>query len=498
MGNAKLNNDKDASQGDSRAEENNDSQAGETVTHPIASLAMSFIGRVNAMRLALRIAVPATVDHFQTEADAYRKKFENHIIEEDEKQFKVKIISDDVRKATEIQTALDSYQKLDAAGVIEALERSLFIGLFSEFDAFMGSLLELIYNRKPELFNEIKREISLSELLQFGSIDAVRQDMLEKEIDSFRRDSYIEQFGVLEKKFNIKTLRKFHEWPSFVEMGQRRNLITHNGGVVTEHYLSICEREGVSFSNRPVGTKLKVEPKYFFSACAVLSSVAFMLVYTLWRKLFPHETKEANGCIQNSVYELLMQKHWGLAARLGDFSLSDEMKKGADDLDVRIRHINLAIAQNKCNLRDEMIRTLEACDWSASVRDFKLAIAILKGEFSQAASLMRDIGKEGEIIDQSAYHCWPLFLDFVNTHEFQSAYREVYGHDFSLQEVASETTVSVVDPTASACDTAAISSANENTVVMPSATKSRRSLAKKVGSDEDKIKRVRRTRKAND
>ena len=62
----------------------------------------------------------------------------------------------------------------------------------------------------------------------FQNLDDVKKDMLEKEIDSFRRESYIEQFLELERKFEIKTLRAFPEWVRFVEISQRSVSVGHN------------------------------------------------------------------------------------------------------------------------------------------------------------------------------------------------------------------------------------------------------------------------------
>jgi len=71
--------------------------------------------------------------------------------------------------------------------------------MFSEFDAFMGALLKTIYLKNQDLLKGISREITLRELFEHGSIDDVKIAMLEKEIETFRRDSYVEQFSNLGK-----------------------------------------------------------------------------------------------------------------------------------------------------------------------------------------------------------------------------------------------------------------------------------------------------------
>ena len=43
---------------------------------------------------------------------------------------------------------------------------------------------------------------------------------------------------------------------------------------------------------------------------------------------------------------------------------------------------------------------------------------------------MRDIGKKGELLNQLAYHDWPLFEEFRNRQEFQDAYQDIYKSPF--------------------------------------------------------------------
>ena len=86
--------------------------------------------------------------------------------------------------------------------------------------------------------------VALTDLIEFEDLESVKRDMLEKEIDSIRRQSYVEQFATLERTFDL-TLRAFQEWPAFVEIGQRRNLMTHNDGQVKPAILSYMRARGI-------------------------------------------------------------------------------------------------------------------------------------------------------------------------------------------------------------------------------------------------------------
>jgi alkyl sulfatase BDS1-like metallo-beta-lactamase superfamily hydrolase len=73
---------------------------------------------------------------------------------------------------------------------------------------------------------------------------------------------------------------------------------------------------------------------------------------------------------------------------------------------------------------------LAEVDWSATINDFRLAEAVLTDRFSNAATLVKRIGKKGDIVTESAYHEWPLFRAFRESTEFVSAYEDVYGYAY--------------------------------------------------------------------
>jgi len=275
--------------------------------------------------------------------------------------------------------------------------------MFSTFDAYTGALLKNVYIRNDELLKGISREIALSDLLGYEDLNSVKRAMLEKEIETFRRDSYVEQFATLEKKFNLP-LRKFKEWGEFVELSQRRNLYTHNDGAVNDQYLLVCDREGYQFAVRPkLSDVLPVNQEYFFRAGRLLAKVGLMLGYTLWSKVFPKESDYLHEALNNALYRSLNQARWRFVAELEDFVFSDQMRKNLKEIDYRIRLVNVAIALKFSGSSDASCRLLHSVDWSASYRDFKLSIAVIEERYADAVEIMEGIGKSGEIIRQSAY-----------------------------------------------------------------------------------------------
>jgi hypothetical protein len=399
---------------------------------PVADALERYLAAIRAIGLTAQIALPHIAKWTISEMEKTQKKIEKFVPDlpkrgEGPKTFTL----ESARDFAEFTSTIRQLDELRGQKSTAVLAKSLFTQLFAEFDAYIGELLKVIYLKNDKLLKGISREISLSDLLDYEDLNAVKLSMLDKEIETFRRDSYIEQFSTLEKKFNI-SLRKFSEWSEFVELSQRRNILTHNGGMVNDQYLVVCEREGYKFQSRPrIGDSTGVTFDYFTTASRLLSKVGLMLAYTLWSKVFPKESSDIHTALNGTIFHCLQQKRWRFVAELEDFVLSDPMRKGISEIDLRIRIVNASIGLKFSGRDSDAAKLLDSVDWSASYRDFRLATAVLHEKYLDATEIMRSIGKTGEIIRQSDYHTWPLFTRFRERPEFYEAYFDIYGEAFA-------------------------------------------------------------------
>lgn len=333
----------------------------------------------------------------------------------------------------EINAVLNSARALSRLAnskIPEIMESSLFLGLFSTFDAFMGTLLTAIYSKRPELFNRINQQMVLSQILQHKSFEDLKEKILQSEIERFRRQSYVEQFEELEKTFGI-TLKAFERWPQFVECSQRRNLITHCDGVVSEQYINVCQSNGHSFSSPvSVGDVINVGSEYFSNACQLLIEVVFKLGQTLWRKVIPEESQDADSHINQVIFDFLLDEKYQLVQIFSEFYLSQKHQISSD-VSRKIATINYAISLKFDGKPDKMNQLLRSVDWTATANEFKLAEAVLSDRFFDAAKIMKRMGKEGEILTEPDYHQWPLFREFRKTEPFLDSYKQIYGYSFA-------------------------------------------------------------------
>ena len=318
----------------------------------------------------------------------------------------------------------DKYKKIKNTSTSKILINSYFFNIFSSFQIFLGDLLYCIYSKKISLLKSSVKKISYEDLLEFNSIKKLRNNLIEKELDKFMRESNLDKFKILEDKFNIK-LRDFKDWNSFIECSQRRNILIHCDGKVTKQYYDNCKKYGMTPKNVKVGDKLVIDEKYLFKSLVIISEVIFILGQTLWRKLYVKELKEADECLIDYQYELLTLERWALCEKIGEYAFN--LPRVSLDAHKRIMIINYCGALKFGNKPKHAIKILQDMDWSSCLDDLKLAKSVLLEEYKEAFELCRKIGKEGKYISKKAYLEWPIFRDFRKQDKLKEIFFEIYG-----------------------------------------------------------------------
>lgn len=400
--------------------------------NPIARTINKYIHALKDTEYCAISYVPLAVE-FKEQQLLEAKKEINELKELIEKDGADKIPA--IKKSVKL---IEKVNRLDKFKPYDVIENSLFMYIFSSFDCFVGEVLADIYRKKPELFNAINTTVPVNEILKYKTFDELKESVLMNDIESFRRNSYIEQFKELENRLGLE-LRKFNRWPHFIEAGQRRNIMTHCGGVVSEQYIKVCSKEGYVFDPpMKVGDELRVGAKYFLGSCDLMMEVGLKLGQTLWRKIFPEEIEEADKHMTSVIYDNLCMENWKRAEVYGEFACGQ--KKVSNDLRHRMDVINYAIALKYGGKYDEAKKKLKEMDWTGCLSDFMLAEAVLMERYEEAARIMKLIGKKGVLITEPSYHMWPVFREFRVTEIFLETYENIYGHPFIeiLKEVTDE------------------------------------------------------------
>jgi hypothetical protein len=390
--------------------------------HLIKAAIDKFVHDVRDIEECAKQCMPQAVSSFNATADELNDIFEtNHKIVSGEGSREEKMVA-----ARELRRGLRILRRFENDATVATLERSLFIGLFACLDKFIGELMMAVYNLCPNLYKNLNSQLSVSEVLAFPSMIELRESVLDKEIETVRRKSYLEQFKEFERRFSFDTLTKFDSWPAFIEAAQRRNLFTHCDGVISAQYLKSCSDAGYKVSESDIiGVRLGLGSKYFMKSCFIVAEVGTMLGHTVWRKMLPDEIRAADSALNSLIYDYLQIEQWHKVASLCKFT--NRMPKISDDIMGRMFTINHAIAVMQISGSVAAKKILDKKDWSATSYDFKLARAVILEEYEEAKNFMTRIGVGGELIYEEAYHDWPLFKRFRESEQFLQGYEEVYG-----------------------------------------------------------------------
>jgi hypothetical protein len=305
--------------------------------------------------------------------------------------------------------------------------RGLLVALVSQFDAYVGALIRQLFKLKPEIVDSSGRTLTFSQLTEFGSIEAAREYIVDKEIEAVLRNSHSDQFEWLENKFNLPLRKDLPSWPIFIEVTERRNLFVHTNGIISSQYLEVCRKhkcslpDGVCF-----GQLLPLTPDYFATACDCLLEIGVKLGQVLWRKIEPNELQNADGNLIRITYDLITEGRYKLARVLLDFA-TETLRVHSTESHRLTMVVNRAQTYKWSGDEEGCKRILDAEDWSATSSRFKLAHAVLRDDFDGANAIAKQIGKDDNELNKHSYRDWPLFKKLRKSNDFALLFEKIFG-----------------------------------------------------------------------
>jgi hypothetical protein len=201
----------------------------------IGQIVSLFAQEIDGLADTLPLAQRAIVDARKSALDSLDKFLSDHCLQKDPKTNSIRIPAEHVLRA---QTLIRRQNRVRTAELL--VPRSFLVNLVSQYDSFLGRLIRSLLLLRPEVLNGSEKTLSFSELVEFGSVEAARDHLIEKEVESVLRKSHTEQFEWLENKFKITLREDLSIWPDFVEITERRNLYVHTGGRVSSQYVQTC------------------------------------------------------------------------------------------------------------------------------------------------------------------------------------------------------------------------------------------------------------------
>lgn len=325
------------------------------------------------------------------------------------------------------------------------IQRNYIVSLVSQFDSFLGSLIRTMYYLRPELLNESEKQLTFSNLLEFESIANAREFIIEKEIESVLRDSHTSHFKWIEGKIDAPLRKDLPIWPSFIELTERRNLYVHNNGIVSNHYIKMCQENGVKLpENIQIGDILKMDNEYFEKAFKCVFELGLKLSQVMWRKLLPNNLTDADNNLLNISFELILNGQYNLAQEILDFCDKYIKKFSTDDMKFRLI-LNRAQTYKWLGQDEKCKEIIKSKDWSACSDIFRLASQVLLDDYDNAIRTMKILGKDNKQIDKNCYTEWPIFKEFRKQESFKKCFEEIFSEDIEAKERYASTGFKIID-----------------------------------------------------
>jgi hypothetical protein len=316
-------------------------------------------------------------------------------------------------------------QATEGIAGMRQLPRLLLIGLISEYDVFLHRLIRVGLASQEGIVSRIDRSLSLKELKQFATIEDASEFLIEREIDSILHDDHFDQLSAVGGLFNIKIEMKDRCVKEFLEICERRNLFTHNAGVVNARYLKKCKEYGVGNDNLKAGDVLGVSSKYYRPAISTTHELCIKLLQFIWRKLVPTERDNADLELNQTAFDLMRSGDYKLAEGILNYGISQTGRH--KDSVRRMMVVNYANAIKQGGDKARAIQELDKFDWTATSRKFQISVAAVKDDLATVLRLMPAVAKAD--IDESEFRTWPVFRDIRAEKSFQEKFRTLFGSE---------------------------------------------------------------------
>jgi len=312
------------------------------------------------------------------------------------------------------------------------LPEVMVVGLMGVYDAFLAKLLRIVFKLHPKLmFNkDNKKMVQVIDVRQFDSIDSFYAYQLDEEIERVMRGSHHSQLACVTKEWKLwkdceTEFKLTGLWGRFVELCERRNLLTHTGGVVVKQYIENCKANEHDVEGVVAGQKLSVNLAYFKDAVRTVYEVGIKLCFQLWRKYDKEQKAKAEETLNELCFKLISRRGYAIAEALllhGVKTLDEGNEKVR-----RMMIINLANAIRLQKRSDEANRLLDQYDWSACDQRFLLCVAAVKEDVKTVIQHMKSIGPRNDEMSIAAYRLWPVFVGMSEDPDFLAAFEGVFG-----------------------------------------------------------------------
>lgn len=203
------------------------------------------------------------------------------------------------------------------------MRRAALGALLAEYEGLVGELISAIADFKPEILGPAAHEVSLEDISELSSLSELKRFIVEQKVDAVLfRKPHKEVLKWLEERVGVNLSSNRALISEFVEVCQRRHLISHSGGRANARYVKICEDEGCPSEMILKKDQLaNVDRVYLRRATARVFQVGFFTLHLVWQKLVDGPEYSDRSLLEAS-HSFLEYDLTKMARRVCEFALS--------------------------------------------------------------------------------------------------------------------------------------------------------------------------------
>lgn len=306
-------------------------------------------------------------------------------------------------------------------------EKQLIVTLVSRFDEFLGQVLRLVLEQKPESIISSNKTITYKELVALKSVDKAIEGVIHKEVEDILRESHESQIQYIDEKLKIGIQENFKGMKKFLEVAERRNLFVHSGGVVSNQYIDRCKGFGHEVSVDR-GRRLDADNEYFNDAFLTFFEIGLRIGQASYRRIFNNDLDSADRALNNLAVKFMNSGEYHLAEVITDFDIAipEKLRSPSSEFFYYAK-INKAASQ-KFQGKD-FEKGLSDVPWQVFHSKYSLVLHVLREEYEEAGKLMQN-DEVKDIVGMAGFRAWPVFRLFRETDEFKKAYKAIYGREY--------------------------------------------------------------------
>jgi len=305
----------------------------------------------------------------------------------------------------------------------ELLNRSILMSLVSYFEVLVAELAHAFYRIAPNAISSDDKVLSVKELKRFNSIEDALRSIVSGRIDKLLGESISGWREFFQSNMKIDLKKIVPDWAIWNEYFQRRHIVVHAGGRVTELYLSRVDWKAIEtrMKKPSLGDVLSIEDIYIENAINDFEISGLLLCQEVWRKLIPRDSGRYYGSpitgigILEAVYNRLLSGHWYVAEQLATWGENDN--EAIEDA-MLICKFNRWLCKKRQGHWHEVEAEVKAFDCMAKNRKYVLARASLLELADEFYEILPKALSAADI-DLSALEGWPILEEMRKDPRFK-------------------------------------------------------------------------------